>query len=232
MKRPIIGVIVGAKKWWMHVFVCVCCLLSIAPVATAHGTDFSRKGGSLRAQNAHAAMPDSQFAIGDFDGDRQPDLANVEIGHFSPLQSRYWVSLQLSKGRQQTLGVTAPAGGLVLLARDVNGDRALDLVLVTTWRHDLVAVLLNDGEGNFSAADPRQFPIEGVSSTTQMRTVPRLREGRTALSFPYSALAEPGRNIPAAPELEQADAAVPGFAAKLVRSSFSSRAPPALVLHV
>jgi hypothetical protein len=216
----------------MQVFLSVCCLLSISHVATAHGSDFRRSPGSGQAQNSRAAIPDSQFAIGDFDGDRQPDLATVEIARFNSLHSRYWISFQLSKGRLQTIGVTGPAGGLVLLARDVNGDRALDLVLVTAWRHELVAVLLNDGQGNFSAAEPAQFQINAVSSRTQIGIVPRLLEDRTVLSFQYSALRDPGRKTPPARESQPALARARGFTVTLFPSSLSSRAPPRPSLHV
>lgn len=215
----------------MQLFLSVCCLLSISHVAAAHDSDFSRSAANAPAQNSRAAIPDSRFAIGDFDGDRQPDLATVEFARFNALHSRYSISFQLSKGRPQTIGITAPAGGLVLLAQDVNGDRALDLVLVTAWRHETVAVLLNDGEGNFSAADPAQFQINAVSSGTQIGIVPRLPEDRTVLFFQYSALRHPGRKIPAARESEPAFWRARGFAGTLFASSLSSRAPPRSFLH-
>src|SRR5579859_5731795 len=136
MKRRIIRAIPVAGKWWMHLFFSVCCLLSISQLAAARGTDFNGSSVNARAQDAHAAIPDSQFAIVDFDGDRRPDLATVAMARFNSLHSRYWITFQLSNGGPQTVGVTAPAGGLVLFARDVNGDRALDVVLVTAWRHE------------------------------------------------------------------------------------------------
>src|SRR5438105_6355315 len=168
MPGAMIRVLQRSWKPWIHLFLGLGCLLAISEVAKVRGSDFSRGTGKTQAQNSRATIPDSQFAIGDFDGDRQPDVATVEIARFNTLRSRYWVSFQLSRGRLQTIGVTGPGGGLVLLARDVNGDRALDLVLVTPWRHELIAVLLNDGEGNFSPADPTQVPIEAVSSITQL----------------------------------------------------------------
>jgi hypothetical protein len=210
----------------MHLFLCLGCLLSIAPIATAHGTDFRRSSGNARAQNAQASIPDSQFAIGDFDGDCHPDFATVEIDRFNSLHSRYSISFHLSKGGLQTIGVTAPAGGLALFAQDVNGDRALDVVLVTAWRHELVAVLLNDGKGNFLAADPRQFEISAFSSNTQMGGARRVPDDRTALSFQYSAVREPGRQIAAARESKAAFSRALGLAVTLFPSSLSSRAPP------
>lgn len=209
----------------------VCCLLSISQVA-ARASDLSRNTANASGQNSRAAIPDSRFAIGDFDGDRQPDIATVEIAHFNSFHSRYSISFQLSKGRPQTIGITAPPGGLVLLARDVNGDLALDLVLVTPWRHEMVAVLLNDGEGHFSAADPAQFPINTVSSRTQIGIVPRLPEDGTVLSFQYSALRHPGRKIPAIRNSEPAFSRARSFAGALFPSSLSSRAPPRPNFHV
>jgi hypothetical protein len=232
MREAIIRALPGTRKRWLQLFLSVCCLLSISHGAAAGDSDLSRNAGNAKAQNSQAAIPDSQFAIGDFDGDRQPDLATVEIAGFNSLHSRYSVSFQLSKGTPQTIGITAPAGGLVLLARDVNGDRALDLVLVTAWRHEMVAVLLNDGEGNFSAADPAQFEIDAVSSRTQIGIVPRLPEDRTALSFPYSAFRYPGRKIPATRKSEPAFSRARSFADTLFPSTWSSRAPPRSLLHV
>ena len=49
-------------------------------------------------------------------------------------------------------------GGLEIAARDVNGDHAIDLVLTAAWFRQPVAILLNDGHGNFSAVEPMEFP--------------------------------------------------------------------------
>jgi hypothetical protein len=147
-----------------------------------------------QAQNCAASIPDSRFAIGDFDGDRQPDLATVETTHFNPLHSRYWISFRLSEGRAERVGVTGPAGGLVLLARDVNGDRAMDLILVTAWRHEPVAVLLNDGRGNFAAADAAQFRVNAVSASRQFRVRPARLDDGTIVAAQYSFAGNPGRD--------------------------------------
>ena len=217
----------------MHLFVSACCWLAFLHGATAQGGESARSADdAVQAQNTRAAMPDSQFAIGDFDGDRQPDLATVEITYFNSLRSRYSISFRLSKGRLETIGVTGPAGGLLLLARDVNGDRALDLVLVTEWRHELVAVLLNDGEGNFSAADPGQFEINAVPSRTQIGIVRRPLEDRTVLSFQYSALRDRGRKVPPERESFPAFSRAPDFAINMFSSSVLGRAPPESVLNI
>lgn len=134
--------------------VAVLCLLSgaagwmdAANAATPHSKDY------LAGLNAN-------FAIGDFDGDRKPDLATVEAqkGNSSNT-TRYSIRVQLTAGGAQVFGVTAPAGGLRIVAADVNGDNALDVLVSTAWLNRQVAVLLNDGHGNFTLVDPAAFPL-------------------------------------------------------------------------
>jgi hypothetical protein len=103
----------------------------------------------------------SNFAIADFDGDRRPDLATVEVEKGSSAgRTQYSIRLQLTVGATQVFGVIAPAGGLQIVAKDVNGDDALDVVVSTAWQHKQVAVLLNDGHGKFTMADPAAFPAD------------------------------------------------------------------------
>ena len=100
----------------------------------------------------------SQFAIGDFDGDVRPDFASIEtVVNFSG-NTNYWIKLQLSAAGRQSISLVAPPGGLIIQARDVNGDHAMDLVLATAWLKQPVAILLNDGHGNFSRVEPSKFP--------------------------------------------------------------------------
>jgi len=104
-----------------------------------------------------SAPVSSHFAIADFDGDNKPDIATVQDGQASASSTRYWIGLRLSSGPRQFLGITAPVGGLQILLRDINGDNALDLVVTTAWLGRPVAVLVNDGHGNFLASDPANF---------------------------------------------------------------------------
>jgi hypothetical protein len=97
------------------------------------------------------------FAIADFDGDNQPDLATVEVGQVTASRARYWILFQMSAGPRQFIGVTAPVGGIEIASRDVNGDSSPDLVVTTPWLNRPVAVLLNDGHGNFTLYDPAAF---------------------------------------------------------------------------
>lgn len=105
-----------------------------------------------------AGLAAPYYAIGDFDGDQQPDLATVQSDPDTQRDSRYSIRLQLSFGTSSAIGFTAPFGGLLLSAKDVNGDSAIDLVVTTVVDHKLVMVLVNDGHGNFSVAEEGAFP--------------------------------------------------------------------------
>jgi len=110
------------------------------------------------ASLAPGASPISpRFAIADFDGDSKPDLATVEVGQVTASRARYWILFEMSAGTRQFIGVTAPVGGIEIASRDVNGDSSPDLVVTTPWLNRPVAVLLNDGHGNFTLYDPAAF---------------------------------------------------------------------------
>jgi hypothetical protein len=115
---------------------------------------------------ASSLGPNLSFSIADFDGDAKPDLASVQTGKSDSVHTDYWVQLQFSGAERQAFQILAPVGGLQIVARDVNGDHALDLVLTTTWLRQPVAILLNDGHGTFSRVDPDAFPEAFHESNT------------------------------------------------------------------
>src|SRR5262249_42230684 len=117
-------------------------------------TTLAHRGNAQgHAAYARGSAREVPVAFGDFDGDSRPDVATVQMGQASPSHARYWILFQFSTGLKQSIGVTAPIGGLQIASRDVNGDNRLDLVVSTAWRNEPVAVLLNDGNGNFSLHD-------------------------------------------------------------------------------
>ena len=230
MKRPITRAVPGHRKLRIHfLFLClVCCLASASRSVAASRCGETRNTCDTQLQGSLTGTPDSQFAIGNFDGDRQPDLATIEMVRFNPLHSRYWISFRLSSGRLQTVGLTGPSEGLALLARDVNGDRALDLVLVTAWQHELIAVLLNDGAGNFAAADLAQFQFNTVSSTTQLGMRPKRINDGTILALQFSFTGDLDRDAWAEPS-QQSTPGCPQCLecmSSLSQSSILGRAPP------
>ena len=110
--------------------------------------------------------PGLSFAIADFDGDLRPDVVSVHTGRSDFSRSDYWIQLQLTTAGRQSIQVVASIGGLQIAARDVNGDHAVDLVLTTALLRQPVAILLNDGHGNFTRVAPTAFPGAFTESET------------------------------------------------------------------
>jgi len=144
-------------------------VLSLLVLWCAAGLASSTDAASPQRSGSSALTADVtwQFAIADFDGDQQVDLATVQTGMGASPQSRYWIRFELTSGNRQMFGVTGPAGGLQISPRDVNGDHALDLVVSTAWLNQTIAILLNDGHGNFTLADPNAFPDAAPSSQAE-----------------------------------------------------------------
>jgi hypothetical protein len=122
--------------------------------------------GRRAAASALPAQAPTHFAIADFDGDNRPDLASVHVGQSSSSNTRYWIAFHLSGGSGQIVAITAPTGGLQIKSRDVNGDNFPDVIITTAWTNRPVAILLNDGFGNFSASSPSEFQSAFAASET------------------------------------------------------------------
>src|SRR5271168_4044677 len=84
--------------------------------------------------------PGLPFAIADFDGDLRPDLASIESAPSNSGNASYSIQLQLTSAGRQFIQLVAPAGGLSITARDVNGDGTIDLILTTAWFREPVAI--------------------------------------------------------------------------------------------
>lgn len=138
---------------WLAAFWAFCsvCLWGIS----AHAT----------AATAPPAQLTVHIAIADFDGDSRPDLASVETGQSSSHNTRYWIAFHLTAGAGQRVGITAPTGGLQIASWDVNGDSFPDVIVTTAWTNQPVAILLNDGLGNFTASNPSEFQSAFADST-------------------------------------------------------------------
>ena len=178
---------------------------------------------------ALSVTSNSNFAIADFDGDRQPDVATVDLDGLEASRARYSIRFRLAAGGGQSFGVAAPFGGLYIAARDVNGDNALDLVITTAWLHEPVAVLLNDGHGQFTfvraAASPAtlcDFDAGWGPQSSRLREISAL--SRTGLVAGEGRESEAVSSLPRLPHrppsLDSAVLASPAMLAPL------SRAPP------
>lgn len=191
------------------------------------------RAGARPASNSGPTSVASGFAIADFDGDRRPDLASVHGGQGGFEETRYFIDFQLTTGLRHTIGVTAPAGGLWLMSRDVNGDDFLDVIVTTSWTNQPVAVLLNDGRGNFTESDPSAFPGAFSTSRSSRISKPNAITDATVVLF--------WRYLPG--KFEECDGvrspqtvgrhpvtSVFHFAALSRGDSFFSRAPPSFTL--
>ncbi|HXH66569.1 MAG TPA: hypothetical protein VNI81_05170, partial [Candidatus Limnocylindrales bacterium] len=104
------------------------------------------------------ALGSTQFAIADFDGDRQLDSALIHTENSGNLPSEYSVDFNFSAGRKPAILLIGLSGGLQITPRDVNGDKFADLVVTSLLDSQFVVIFLNDGKGNFAAAAPSKYP--------------------------------------------------------------------------
>ena len=134
-------------KFGIALLIGVVCL--IAAIHFSFGpSSFNRLSGSPR----DAFHIGARFVFADLDGDRIPDLAQVESQNPRSATANYSIHVKLSAGVESAIGVSGPMGGLRVAARDVNGDNNLDLVVTSDIDSSFVEVFLNDGHGNFVAA--------------------------------------------------------------------------------
>lgn len=114
----------------------------------------------MQSQQRVSQSRDSRlsFAFADFDGDSYPDVVTVQPELQTSSQTDYLLRLRLTTYGRRFIRLAGPNGGLKVQARDVNGDNTVDLVVATAGRNQPVAILLNDGYGNFSKVDPSAFP--------------------------------------------------------------------------
>ncbi len=126
--------------------------------APAQMSDDGQAGATV-SQAQNRVGPGMDVAFADFDGDRSPDTAHVQRGRAAAGGQSYSIDFRFSStDAPAQMDVVAPDGGLRIEARDVNGDNAVDLVLTTAWFREPVAILLNDGHGKFSHAEPSAYP--------------------------------------------------------------------------
>jgi hypothetical protein len=187
--------------------------------------------GRVTAAPAASVQAASHFTIADFDGDNRPDLASVRVGQSGLRNTRYWIAFRLSGGFGQTVSVTAPTGGLQITARDVNGDSFPDVVITTLWTNKPVAVLLNDGLGNFTAANPSVFQSAFAAPETSCTSAADEVRDATALLYSRSIPGDCGEESRSFPRRGMSGLFSPRSCRDSVSPSvslFAGRAPPSL----
>jgi hypothetical protein len=160
-------------------------MFALCPSAAAASGDPQTARTTDRTSAQHIATP---VTIGDFDGDQRPDFVTADSGQRGASHTVYQIAIELSSGVRSTLDIAAPEGGLQLTSRDVNGDDQLDVVVTTAWTQRPVAVLLNDGQGNFKQLSPEQFPGAFPDSNSSIvSTSSEIRDSLAALPSRYDA---------------------------------------------
>lgn len=200
--------------------------------ARANNPQAGADSQTVAARLANQSGPGMDVAIADFDGDLLPDSAHVNRGNIVSGSERYSIDFHFAAQAPQSFQVEAPGGGLRIEARDVNGDHAIDLILTTAWLRQPVAILLNDGHGNFSRTAPSTYPDAFRRAATALDTgapdayIPFALAPRTDF-FIATAHATPHQAAPAA--LGHVSPST-GFRAGPFLASAAGRAPPSSYL--
>jgi hypothetical protein len=176
---------------WLRIvagFVVVLCAVLVAGYSAAGRAVDSGARGIAASERSALGVVGADFAFGDFDGDRLPDSATVQSGPSMASRTRYWIQFDFSVGNRRSFALSGPSGGLQIVSRDVNGDSFLDLIISTRLANDPVAVLLNDGAGNFRLADA------GTFAGTIWESRPAWAMGATFFAVGENAIAGAGWN--------------------------------------
>lgn len=224
--RTGLGGRVGLWALWGMVSV-----LSLAPMALSLNS--SPDASRLSAISPAVIHGGIRFAFADLDGDREPDLAFIEVEQQEGALKRYSIRLRFGSGRESRIGVAIRSGGLSLAARDVNGDDKVDLIVSSDLEARVIEVLLNDGHGAFSIAEPGIYDAAAADRDFRMQALNQ--------SFRESIPLPPFRSNLDGEEAARRAGALPRSTNSIVaqeelvrlggpRCTSSGRAPPAVVL--
>ena len=139
--------------------------LSLAAYAHSQDVACSRLQTDVNPEVSHAlaayttagcqefSYPAITHRLAGFYDDRSLDVA-IAVEQACATYLRYSVRLQLPSGKEQSIAVTAPPGGLQPEIRDMTGDDIRnDLVLTPALFPWLSTVLVNDGHDHFAVAN-------------------------------------------------------------------------------
>lgn len=199
------------------------------------GFVFGGTPARAHAENSPATSlgPGLTFAFADFDGDRRPDFASIQTGQYRAGSSDYSIQICFSELGRQSIHVVAPVGGLLIEARDVDGDQTIDLVVSTAWRKQPVAIFLNDGHGSFSRAEVAAFPGAFSECETDFVSASDPATDALGISPQSGAGIRPEENDSG---IDRSPASLifalsAGFPSDCFHTSYAGRAPPSEVRH-
>jgi len=167
------------------VAIAILCVSALVILLPAVHRDLNRP--ATRLIRSALAQGSTHFAIADFDGDLRPDLAMIRVTRNGAPTTEYSLELKFSSGKRAPIGLIGPAGGLEVSPEDVNGDQFADLVITSVVDREFVAILLNDGKGNFRQVDRAEYPHVGKRAESGLCAPAELNTYQLAL--------RPGRNF-------------------------------------
>lgn len=143
---------------------CIFCAvgLSLGSPAEAQTLQTSHSEDSFATRTSGFALGiRSTAGLADFDGDSRTDIAFAKPRGLVNGLYRYQVEVLLSGQPRTTFEVAYrhSGGGLHISARDIDGDRDLDLVITTEFGREPVGVWINDGRGGFTPGDAAIYSV-------------------------------------------------------------------------
>jgi hypothetical protein len=150
--------------------------LLILAASAAGGVSLASSGQVSISPMPLRSLEHVGWTAADFDGDGQPDLAITETTG----RNSYILDVRLSTNVERGSRSQRPdlpilfssPSGLHLIARDVDGDHDLDIVVTLGIARQPMAVWINEGQGRFVEGDLTSFPTwdwrEGFSSFPQI----------------------------------------------------------------
>jgi hypothetical protein len=126
---------------------------------------------------AHLGAPFIQtLAAADFDGDNKPDGALlVDYGWPRSQSSVQTIDLHFTRRGNAALSFESNETTLSVLAMDVNGDGATDIVVEQPFTHKRLHVWLNDRRGGFRGVRAEDFPSAAGGKYERLQSLSQRR---------------------------------------------------------
>lgn len=143
---------------------------ALVAATTAHAWTGNQTASAVTLSSGIATALGSSPGVADFDGDSRADIAIAKPQGLVNGVYRYQIEVLFSTQLRATFEVeSGTAGrGLHISAKDVDGDRDLDLVITGEFSREPVGVWINDGHGKFTPGDATVYPTSIWQETNQV----------------------------------------------------------------